>query len=252
MSSLSELVSWLDSYLEIGAITDSSWNGLQVEGSTEVTKVALAVDAGHEVFVKVAASNSQLMIVHHGHFWDRVDPSLTKDSRQRLSPLLDEDISLYAAHLPLDRHLEVGNNAELLRVLGAKVADPWHFHEGINVSWLGEYTDGLPRQELLSRIQEHVTPDAHVLPFGPDAISRVAVITGSGRSGGFYEAVAAGADTYITGDPAYVYHAAKDMGVNVIFAGHYATETFGVKALGVKLAEQFGVDTEYIDVPTGI
>jgi len=252
MSSLSELVTWLDSYLDIGAISDSSWNGLQVEGSIEVTKVALAVDAGHEVFVKVAASDSQLMLVHHGHFWDRVDPSLTKANKERLSPLLTEGISLYAAHLPLDRHLEVGNNAELLRVLGATVTDPWHFHDGVNVSWLGEYADGLPRQEFLSRIQKHVSSSAHVLEFGPETISRVAVITGSGRSGGFYEAVAAGADTYLTGDPAYVYHAAKDMGVNVIFAGHYATETFGVKALGVKLAEKFGVDTEFIDVPTGI
>jgi len=252
MNSLSEVTSWLDTYLNIVGIPDSSWNGLQVKGTTTINKIALAVDAGRDVFEIAAAIGAQLTIVHHGHFWTHVNPSLSVMNMNRLEPLLDNDISLYAAHLPLDLHAQVGNNTEIVRALGADVKESWYESDGHNIGWIGEYSEGIACQDFFERVRREISPDATVLDFGAKTIRRVAVLSGSGRSKGFYEAINMGADTYVTGDPTYVYHAAKDFGMNVVFAGHYATETFGVRALGKIMKQELAIDTEFIDVPTGL
>lgn len=246
-----QLVSYLNQYLAIHDISDSSWNGLQVEGQATVSKIAFAVDAAHDTFSQVTKLGANFLIVHHGHYWQQANPSLLAWQQARLKPLLDNGISLYASHLPLDRHPDVGNNAELLRLIGAKVTEEFSFVDGKNVSWLGELDDPILLENLVQDLNDKLSTKCRVLDFGSDQIKRLAVVTGSGGTSGFYDALVSNADVYITGDPSYIYQTAKDAGMNVIFAGHYATETLGVKALAKHLAQKYSIETTFIDVPTG-
>jgi len=245
-----ELVKFLDEFLDISGINDACWNGLQVEGASEVTKVVGAVDAGIEIFEAAVKANADFIITHHGHFWRPVSPAIKGWARQRVKFLLDTGVSLYSAHLPLDRHREVGNNAQILRLLGAAITDEF-ICDGVNVSWIGTLPTQKPFSEILETIRMQVNHQAQALAFGKETIRTIAVCTGASRSAHFYEA-ASKADVFITGEPMEVYQTAKDMEMNVVFAGHYATEVFGIKALLTLLEQKFGVDVEFLDVPTGI
>lgn len=252
MVTLKEITSFLDTYLAIHDITDNCWNGLQFEGALEFSKIVLAVDAGIETFTAAVKAQAHLLIVHHPHFWTGTNPAIVGWSKQRLALLFTHNLSLYVAHLPLDRHREVGNNAQILRLLGAKIVDEF-LHEGDkNIGWIGRLPAAVPLPALAKKLNQGLATSSVVLPHGPATITTVAVVSGSGGYAGFAEAVAKRVDLYITGDTSEVYHTAKDAGINVIFAGHHATETVGLKALADVLTKKFPVETEFIDIPTGL
>ncbi|MBI2022573.1 Nif3-like dinuclear metal center hexameric protein [Candidatus Daviesbacteria bacterium] len=253
-----DLVKWLDEYLKINEVEDGSWNGLQAEGSIEVKKIALGVDAGLDLFKKAAEDKTDLIIVHHGMFWKNWNPSIVSANKQSFSPnkdrvefLLKSGLSLYAAHLPLDRHKEVGNNAMLLKIIGARITDEFDIAEGKNTSWLGEFKKEKSLKEIVENLKKSLQTECKIIPFGKKEIKKVAVCTGGGGYSTHQLAFESGVDLYITGDPIEVYQWDKDAKFNVIFAGHYATETLGVKALGEVIKNKFDVNIEFIDIPTG-
>jgi dinuclear metal center YbgI/SA1388 family protein len=252
MPTLKKVIGFLDTYLKIEEIEDSSWNGLQFEGVSKVEKIAFAVDASAESFEKAAQENADLLIVHHGHFWNSHNPSIVGWSKDRVDLLYNNSLSLYASHLPLDRHREVGNNAELLKLLGAPIKKEFLFHKGKNIGWIGERKSAISISEIEQKLNGSLKTSCIVLPFGKKNIKTIAVCSGGGSYGGFYEALASKADLYITGDTAEVYYTAKDSGINVIFAGHHATETVGLKALAKVIAKKFKIETVFIDLPTGL
>jgi len=252
MPGLNKIVRFLDDYLKTSDIEDSSWNGLQVEGREKVKKVAFAVDAGIETFEHTVKEKADMLVVHHGLFWNNRNPSLAGWTLGRARILLENGISLYCSHLPLDRHGEVGHNAQILKLLGAKIDGEFLHHRGKNIGWTGRLKNARSIAEIETKLAEGLGAKCTTLPFGPDRIKTIAVCSGGGSYGGFYEALDAGVDLYITGDAVEVYYTAKDSGMNVIFAGHHATETIGLKALARIVSGQFGVKTVFIDLPTGL
>ena len=252
MAKLDKIVEFLDRYLEIDAIKDSSWNGLQYQGKTEVKKVVFAVDAGIETFKKASALKADLIVVHHGHFWTNQNPSIKDWSKKRLDILYKNDISLYAAHLPLDRHKTVGNNAQILKLLGASIIDEFLFSSGKNVGWIGKLKKTLKSSEIEKILSDKLDATCKSLLFGKEKIKTIAVCSGGGGYTGFYEAMEKGVDLYITGDAIEVFYTAKDSEMNVIFAGHHATETIGLQALMKVVDTKFDTKSVFIDLPTGL
>ncbi|MDP2907334.1 MAG: Nif3-like dinuclear metal center hexameric protein [Nanoarchaeota archaeon] len=251
MAKLKEIVNFLDKYLKTSDIKDSSWNGLQVEGKPDVKKAVFAVDAGISTFKRVIEEKADLVVVHHGHFW-KENPSIIGPNKERINMLCKNEISLYASHLPLDKHKEVGNNTQLLKMLGAKIKEEFAEHEGQNVSWIGEFKKPKSLKEIEKILNSKLKIKATVLPFGKEKIRRIAVCSGGGGYPTFFEALNKNIDLYLTGDAIEVYHSAKDTKLNVIFAGHHATETLGVKALSKLLKQKFKIETKFIDIPTGL
>jgi dinuclear metal center YbgI/SA1388 family protein len=246
-----ELVAYLDDYLDVRGQQDFGENGLQVEGAEEVNRLAFAVDACQAAINGAAAGGAQMLLVHHGLFWGK--PLLVVGPhRRRVKALLDADCSLYAAHLPLDRHAEVGNNAQLAHLLGLVVTGGLGEIFGAPVGVLASASSDLSREELARRLASALGVQPLVLPGGKEQVRRVGIITGSG-AGDIQEAAAAGCDTFITGETSHShYHDAGEYGINVLYAGHYATETVGVRALAGHLLAQFGLQGAFIDLPTGL
>ncbi len=252
MTELKEIVECLGNYLEIDDVKDDSWNGLQIEGKSEVKKVVFAVDAGMDTFKKAAAEKADLVIVHHGHFWKSGNPSLVDWAKERIDLLYKNGISLYACHLPLDRHKEVGNNAQLLKLLGAKIKDEFLEREGKNMGWIGELRQPISIEEMEKTLNSELNTKCIPLPFGKEKIKTIAVCSGGGDYSAFFEALRKKVDLYLTGDTIDIYHTAKDARFNVIFAGHHATETVGMKALSKFVRQKFKVETVFVDIPTGL
>jgi dinuclear metal center YbgI/SA1388 family protein len=246
-----ELVTYLDAYLQIQTIEDRSNNGLQVEGAEEVTRLAFAVDAGLAAFEAASTAGAQMLVVHHGIFWS--EPILvTGIHRRRLGQLFDAGISLYAAHLPLDFHAEVGNNVTLARWLSLEDAAPFGEYNGSPVGMAGLLPSALSLDRFVAAVEEMLgEPVIKVWPFGQPLVQWVAII--SGGASRFLDQVAkAGVDVYLTGEMGHnVYHQARELGLNVVYGGHYATETAGLKALADHLAARFKVETVFLDLPTG-
>ncbi len=246
-----EIIAALDEYLDITGIEDASLNGLQVEGGASVERVALAVDAAQATIDAAVNADCQLLLVHHGLFWGPQSP-LTGIMARRVKACFDAGLSVYAAHLPLDVHPEVGNNVLLAAALGARVDGSFGLLGGTELGALATLDPPADPGGLAGRLAAAGCEEPLIWSFGPEQITRVAVVTGRGCSL-LNDAVAAGADCFVTGEPVHeAYHAARDHGIHCLFGGHYATETFGVKALGEWLAERFGVATEWIEHPTGI
>jgi dinuclear metal center YbgI/SA1388 family protein len=249
-----QIAEYLDTYLQVGGIPDADGavNGLQVENRGTVDRIVAAVDASLEAIENAAPPGSEggtLLLVHHGLLWDGNVP-LTGRRYRRVRALLDRNIALYSAHIPLDLHPAVGNNIVLARRLEVEL-------EG----WFGEYRGqrlgvygalAVPREELVRRIEAQLTATARLIPGGPPTTGRVGIVTGSG--GGFIaEAQASGIDTLITGEGAHhTYFDAMELGVNVIYAGHYATEQVGVQALAQHLGLKFELPWEFHRHPTGM
>ena len=252
MAKLQKIVSFLDKYLEIYSVKDSCWNGLQYEGKEDVERIAFAVDAGIETFLKAASLKCDMVVVHHGHFWTNMNPSCKGWSKKRLDILHDNDISLYACHLPLDRHKIVGNNAQIIKLLGGKIENEFLFHSGTNIGWTGRLKKSKTVQEITGILEKKLNSNPNVLSFGPKKVNTVAVCSGGGGYGGFYEALEMGVDLYLTGDAIEVFYTAKDAEMNVIFAGHHATETIGLTALQKVVDKQMKTDSVFIDLPTGL
>ena len=245
-----QLVTYLDDYLQIANIDDFGPQGLQVEADNDhLQRIALAVDTSPATIEAASNWSADLLLVHHGILWRDVE-RIAGPLGQRVRLLLKNRIHLYAAHLALDGHPEVGNNAVLARLLGMEVDAWWCDVMGAKIGVTGHLEQALP--ELVGQVEEILQSKARVLDHGPTEVHKLAIISGFGadRIG---EAWAIGADTLLTGETSHAnYWAAADYGMNVIFAGHYATETVGVKALGEHLAGRFGVSTHFIDFPTGM
>ncbi len=247
----SELVTYLNDYLNVAAIEDRSNNGLQVEGASDVTRVAFAVDACQSAFEAAREAKAQLLIVHHGLFWSEVK-LLTGPHFKRVKTLLDANVGLYAAHLPLDYHAEVGNNVELCRLIGLMDIQPWGTHKGQAAGYGGSLPQPITLNKLAAKIDELLNTRSRVLAFGPQVIDRVAVCSG-GASSLIPQVQSSGYTTYFSGETSHsYYHDAKDYGLNVIYSGHYATETVGLKALARHLEAKFNLQTVFIDLPTGL
>ncbi|MGB9642546.1 MAG: Nif3-like dinuclear metal center hexameric protein [Candidatus Ratteibacteria bacterium] len=252
METLECIVKFLDSFLNINHIKDDSWNGLQWEGIEKVEKIMCTVDAGADVFQQAAKMKANLVIVHHGNYWKNVNPSFTGANKKRMEILYRHNISLYAAHLPLDMHPEIGNNILLLKLIGAKKTTGFFPYDGQSISFCGRFTKPKKLDEIISKINNSLGIKCRVLPYGVDTVKTVAVISGGGGYAGFNEAIKAGVDLYISGDTIEVFHSAKDSKINVIFGGHHATETLGVKKLAKILSKRFDVEAEFVDIPTGL
>src|SRR5690606_913804 len=212
-------------------------------------RIGVAVDASEASIRAAAGRGCDVLIVHHGLFWDGNVP-VTGRRYRRLRLLIERGIALYSAHLPLDVHPEVGNNVVLARELGMMVEGTFGDYKGMPVGVWGRLA--LSREALAARLDEVLGGRVRLLPGGPERLERVGVLTGAG-GGMIAEAIAAGLDALVTGEGAHhTYFDAIEGGINVYYGGHYATETWGVRALAAHLSERFGVPTEFIDLPTGL
>jgi dinuclear metal center YbgI/SA1388 family protein len=247
VASRDSIIAFANDYLDLAAYPDYGPMGLQVTGATEVTRIACGVSASRQLFEQAAEAGAELLIVHHGLFWDRDPRIVDLPMRHRLETLFGADISLAAYHLALDAHPDVGNNALLCRALGVSVDERF-----ASVGYGGELEPPCSIQELAGRVEQELGRTPLVFSSGPDVIGRVAVCSG-GAAAYLTDAAAAGYDCYVTGEPAEPSMAlAAERGVHFVAAGHYATETMGVKALARHLAERFDVDWLYLDLPNPV
>ncbi len=246
---LKEIVKWLDEYLKIDDIEDTNWNGLQYEGKENVEKIAFAVDACKETFNSAVEANADLLITHHGMFWKNSNPSIRGSNREKIKILRKGKMSLYSAHLPLDRHKEVGNNAQLIKLLGGKIIEEFCFEKDKNIGWIAKFKHQIPLHEIQFVLEKQLNAKCTVLNFGSQKVEKLAVCSGGGSYKEFFEAMKK-ADAYLTGDAIYVTQNARDEKFNVIFAGHYATEITGVKALMPVMKKKFKIETIFIDKPS--
>jgi dinuclear metal center YbgI/SA1388 family protein len=251
---LTELDTLLSSTLNHAAWSarDKSLNGLQVgRTKTEISRVAFAVDACLQSFERAAAAGADVLVVHHGLFWGS-PLAVTGDHRRRLQFLFDHDIALWASHLPLDAHPELGNNAGMAKALGLAEVLPFGEYRGATIGFRGT----LPVPTTLDRLCEvlfHGRENVlQVLPFGKNEVRTVGLVSG-GAAHDVHEAIALGLDLFITGDADHtIHHTALEAGINVISGGHYATETWGVRQLAAYLQKQTGVPAVFLDLPTGL
>src|SRR4051812_33770963 len=247
-SSLQDLIGFLDVILEPGAFDDYGPNGLQVPGREFVQTVVTGVSAGVELFERAAAEDADLVLVHHGLFWKGPPQALDRPAKRRLQLLFDHDMSLAAYHLPLDAHLEHGNNALLAGGLGAEVSGPFATI-GVSATFPG---DGIGGDALASRVSELVAREPLAILAGPPQVRSIAIVSGGGQ-GYLPEAIAAGHDAFLTGECSERnFNEAREAGTHFLAAGHYATETLGVRRLGDLLAERFGIRHVFVDIPNPI
>jgi dinuclear metal center YbgI/SA1388 family protein len=250
---LHEAIAELDRLLEPDRFKDYCPNGLQVPGREQITKLATGVSASAELFERASATQADLLIVHHGIFWGPRPARIDLPMKRRLKLLFDADMSLAAYHLPLDAHPEMGNNALIAQALGADTLDPFALHEGEPIGCIAHFPNGgIEPSALFAQVAELTARTPLVFEGGPSQIRSLAIVSGAG-AGYLPDAVAAGADAFLTGEPAErVMVEAQEMGIHFIGAGHYATETFGVRRLGEHLSERFGLEHTFIDVPNPV
>jgi dinuclear metal center YbgI/SA1388 family protein len=248
-----EIIAFCDELLEIDAFTDYGPNGLQVPGAHRVSKVATGVSAHLELLQRVADSGAQLLLVHHGLFWDFHPRALSEQMAARLRLALGAELSLAGYHLPLDAHPEVGNNSLLLAKLGfAREDTPFGEVKGRSIGAVGSREDPIAAAAFFAAVERATGREPLVFDSGPERVRRIAVVTGA-AAGQVHEAVAAGVDALVTGEPAeHAMADAREGAIHFVAAGHYATETFGISRLGELVAERFGVEHEFIDVPNPV
>jgi dinuclear metal center YbgI/SA1388 family protein len=248
---LESILQYLHSYLELGWHPDypNAMNGLQVEGKSDVRHICAAVDASESAIEEGVRRGADLLLVHHGMFWEGSRP-LTGRRFRKVSRLVSAEMGLYSVHLPLDSHPEVGNCALLARRLGIDLKGRFGAFQGTEIGWWG--TVDTPREAFGELIERVVGGPVRLIPGGKEHVDRVGVVTGGGGSL-LGQAVAAGLDTYVTGEASHhTFLDATEERVNVYLAGHYATETLGVQALAEHLAQSFGLTWEFIDLPSGL
>ena len=247
-ASLSSIVSHLDRELRIHEIADSSNNGLQVQNSGKVRKVCCGVDASVEFFEEAKERGADLLIVHHGISWRDSLKSITRLNYKRIKLLMDSDIALYACHLPLDTHPKYGNNVLIGKALGLKHLKPFGSYEGSKIAWSGTIPSGMRYAQFRKKAEKIFGRELHEMKFGLGTVKKVVVVSGGG-AGMINDAVEAGADMFVSGEPTLAgRNLLSDAGMNGLFCGHYTTETFGVKALAEVVKKKFGVSAEFIDM----
>lgn len=254
---MSEILAELDRILEPNRFEDYCVNGLQVPGPAQVQTIATGVSAHAELFELAAQERADLLLVHHGLFWGTGVKQLDATLKRRLQILFDADIALAAYHLPLDAHPEIGNNALLARALGAEKLTPFALHHGQPIGCIAELRGdslpgGLTVDELFARVKVITAREPLVFDAGPPHVRRLAIVTGAGADY-ITDAAVAGTDALLTGEVSERSMAqAREAHVHLISAGHYATETFGVKRLGEHLAERFHLRHTFLDVPNPV
>ncbi|WP_297435673.1 Nif3-like dinuclear metal center hexameric protein [Thermococcus sp.] len=246
-----ELVAFLDEYLNISAFPDKSSNGLQVEGRGKVERVAFAVDTTLRTIERAVKGKADMLMVHHGMIWGGLG-YITGIHYKRLKALMEGGINLYAAHLPLDAHPEVGNNVGLLKLLGLEPKGPFGDYRGLSIGFYGEFEEPQPIEKVAQVIAEKLDTTVKTYEFGKRKIKTVGAISGAGAFA-LEEAHRKDIDLLITGEFTHAdYLTAIDLPQSVLVAGHYKTETLGVKALMEVVKEKFGVNVFFIDEPTGL
>ena len=245
---------WFHQLLDIGEYerADASMNGLQVgRREKSLKRIALAVDASAETFRRAVDGGADALVVHHGLFWGK-PIAVTGSHHQRISLLLEHDIALFAAHLPLDAHQEVGNNAAIAAAVGLRDIKPFGEYHGLMIGLQGILDEALGVPEILQLLGWEDEPDITVLPFGPDRIRRIGVVSG-GAAGSVHQAIQQGCDLFITGESSHqVYHTCLESRIHMIAGGHYRTETYGVQQLGRRIEQETDISTFFIDLPTGL
>jgi len=245
-----ELASYLDELLKIREVKDKSLNGLVVDNEGGVSKVALAVDASLDVFERVKEAGADFLFVHHGLWWGEPIP-LRGWTFRRIKFLLKENIALYVAHLPLDLHPELGNNVQLAKLLDWSIrGDFGRYNEMFFVKEVF-FDPPCKLEEIVKNLKDKLKANPIVWDFGPEEIRRLGYVCGGGIEL-LPQAIDRGLDAYLTGEPKHSYYwMARESRINVIFLGHYVSETPGVKAVGRYLSEKFGLETEFLHLPTG-
>ena len=253
MAARDEIIGFCNELLDIEAFDDYGPNGLQVPGSAEVSKLATGVTANREFLAGAAESGAGLAIAHHGLFFGDQPLALSEQMAERLRVLLAAELSLAAYHLPLDAHRQIGNNALLCERLGFEQEGAGFAEfKGRAIGVIGRSSDGIEAAGLFRRIESLLGREPLVFDCGPERVRRIGIVTGGG-SRAIHEAALLHLDAFLTGEPAeHVMGDAQEAGLHFIAAGHYATETLGVRRLGELVAERFGVDHEFIDVPNPI
>jgi len=265
-----EIVAFLDELLEIDRFADMGPNGLQVPGGETVTSVVTGVSGQLELFERAAAHGAELVIVHHGILWEFEPRRIGAAQAKRLKTLLANGIALAAYHLPLDAHPELGNNALLAAGLGADAVERAFDHKGRPIGAIATFGgdppgagapasdpgplagDGIPAAELFARVATLTDRDPLVFDAGPDRVRRLGIVSGSAAND-LTTAIELGLDAFMTGEPKeHVMAQARENGIHFIAAGHYATETFGIRRVGELVAERFGVEHRFLDIPNPV
>ncbi|MGA2030388.1 MAG: Nif3-like dinuclear metal center hexameric protein [Verrucomicrobiota bacterium] len=250
-ASLAAIVAHCDKILRTKQVGDydGAANGLQVENSGAVTKIAATVDASLTTVKQAIAAKTDLLIVHHGLFWSSRQP-WTGKNYELLRLLIENNLAVYSSHLPLDAHPKLGNNAQLCAVLGLKNLKPFFASHGQTIGFKSQTK--ISRNELAKRLGQATGTKPKIIPAGKDLCEDIGVVTG-GAGGELKLAMSEGVDTFVTGEgPHWTFALAEELGLNVFYGGHYATETFGVKALAAYLSKKFKVPWTFIDYPTGL
>lgn len=247
-----DVIRHLDAYLEIGGVSDYGPNGLQVEGAAEVTKIVTGVTASEALILEAAARGAEMLVVHHGIYWNHQSPVLKGSLLKRVRALLQGGITLLGYHLPLDRHAEVGNNAPALRDLGATDLVPFAIAKGVSVGWKGRFATPIAPAELVSRVQRVYGCNPLTFLEGPDFVETVGLVSGAAQ-GEVSTAVDEGLDAFLTGEVSeYNLHIAKEEGIHHVSIGHHASERVGPRHLATHLADRFDVVAEFVDVPNPV
>ncbi|MDR0302291.1 MAG: Nif3-like dinuclear metal center hexameric protein [Treponema sp.] len=245
---------FIKSFLEIDGFvgTDNSLNGIQVDNDgAAVKKIAFGVDASMETFEQAAAVNAGLLFVHHGLFWG-APLTVTGNLRRRIKFLLDHNICLYGVHLPLDHHPKLGNNAVLAELLGLENIEPFGAYHGRKIGYKGTFPKPVTIEEAVKKIDFMGRPPAGIFPFGKKEISTAAIMSG-GAADSARDAINDGVDLFVTGESSHqVYHDCLEAKLNMIAGGHYNTEVWGVRAVMQHCAAELGIETEFVDIPTGL
>lgn len=245
---LRELVEFLNDYLKVREFEDDSLNGLQVEGPEEVQIIATSVDASLKTFQRAKELNAQLLLVHHGLFWGKPFPLVGVDF-SRLEALVKNGVGLYACHLPLDAHPEVGNNALLARMLNLEKIEPFGLYKGVPIGCAGFLPRPLTLKEIERILKEKLNQEVEAWDFGKKEIQSVAIV--SGEAGSIMKEGVGKFDLLVTGGAELsLYRLVEDACQSILFAGHYATETVGVRALGELLASKFSLRHFFLDLPS--
>jgi len=250
----SELDRWFSDLLqpEFFMSADPSLNGLQVDNDgADIRRVAFAVDASQESIERAIRAEAGMLFVHHGLFWGTPLP-VTGSHYRRIRALLDGNLSLYASHLPLDAHPSAGNNSGLASRIRLENLAPFGEWHGKQIGFRGSFPEPVSLDTVIARLFPDGKPPAHILPFGPAKIRTAGIISG-GASDEISQAIELGLDLYITGEVQHeAYHEALENGISVIAGGHYETETVGVRLVAERLGRETGIDTVFIDIPTGL
>ncbi len=245
---LHDITSFLDRELNVAAFTDASHNGLQVENSGRIRRVCVGVDASLEFFEKAATAGADLLICHHGLSWGDSLRRITELNYRRVKFLLDHDLALYACHLPLDAHPTLGNNARICKAFGLRTVKPFGVYNGMTIGFRGSLPKAMSYDRFKQRAHTLFGNMVGSVDAGKTTVRTVGVISG-GAADEIAQAGAQGLDVYVSGEPKLMaWHLAREYGINAIFAGHYATETFGVKAVAAMLSQRMDVQTRFIDM----